>query len=563
MVLRRFIAAMMTAGFLLSFAPVTAFADSTGWQGSDENGWRFYTTDEEYVKDCWKSINGNWYYFMEDGRILVDCWAFIQGKLYHFDSNGHMEKNKWIPCGEIDIPDEKDLYANDRIILNTEYQGKLDWRYVGADGAAYTGWKNIGGYWYHFSDNKNWYNDRRMGRYGMMDYGWFVDKDGSSYCFDSNGKMMTNTWYDQGDGIWFYFGTDGRAYEGWHKLGGKWYWFNTWYDNDSYDLNISRGATNVFDGNGLYGICVFSEAGELLYGWQQIKGKWYYSASNGYAYTNKWLDYCGKKYYFNDLGEMVASQKEYYIEGKLYDFDSNGVCSNYSSAQQIKEWYQVKGNAKPHNVEDDLDYWVYVDNNGKEYRDKWLNYKGAWYYFYQQGFMASSIDYVNYNGKIYVFDDKGKCLNFDENYSGWNSVKVSEDYEVWFYYGSDGKMLTGWQKIKNKWYYFDEENGSMLKNGIWTINDGKTYVFDEEGVWQTGWVYSEDAKTWLYAFDDGHLAENGWFKIDGKWYYFDNIFLVANCEYLEINGKYYDFDEKGVCLNPDSGRPLEVIVLEK
>ena len=184
MALKKIIAALMTAGILISFASVSISGDSTGWQGCNEDGWRYYTSSSEYLKDTWKSINDNWYYFMEDGHILFDCWAYIDSKLYHFDSNGHMEKNKWISCGEIEIPDENTLYSNERVILNPEYQGKLDWRYVGADGAAYVGWNNIGGSWYHFSENKNWYKDRRMGRYGLMDYGWYVDDDGSSYCFD-------------------------------------------------------------------------------------------------------------------------------------------------------------------------------------------------------------------------------------------------------------------------------------------------------------------------------------------------------------------------------------------
>ena len=563
MTFRRILMVALAAGVIMSNVFVAASADSTGWQGSNEDGWRYYTSSSEYLKDTWKSINGNWYYFMEDGHILFDCWAYIDSKLYHFDSNGHMEKNKWISCGEIEIPDENTLYSNERVILNPEYQGKLDWRYVGADGAAYVGWNNIGGSWYHFSENKNWYKDRRMGRYGLMDYGWYVDDDGSSYCFDENGKMMTNTWYDQGDNIWFYFGTDGRAYTGWHKVGGKWYWFNVWYDNDEYDLNISRGATNVYDGNGIYGICVFSDTGELLYGWQRINGKWYYSGSNGYAYTNRWLDYCGKKYYFNDIGEMVANQKEYYIEGKLYNFDANGVCSNYTSAQQINGWHQVKGNAIPHNVYEDMEFWVYVDSNGKEYRNKWLNYKGAWYYFYQEGFMASSIATVIYNDKIYEFDEKGQCLNFDQDYRGWRSFKNSDGNESWYYYGEDGKVSKKWKNINNKWYYFSEYSGSMLDKGMWILEDEKTYAFDSNGVLVTGWHKNEDTDVWSYSFPDGYLAEDGWQQIGGKWYYFYGLTPVSACEYYLVDDKYYDFDKSGVCLNPDSGRPLEVIVLEK
>ena len=258
---------------------------------------------------------------------------------------------------------------------------------------------------------------------------------------------------------------------------------------------------------------------------------------------------------------MVANQKEYYIEGKLYNFDASGVCTNYSSAQQINGWYQVKGNAIPHNVYEDMEFWVYVDDNGKEYRNKWLNYEGAWYYFYHEGFMASSIDTVNYNDKIYEFDEKGRCLNYDQNYKGWKSFSNSDGNEFWYYYGEDGKVSKKWKNINNKWYYFSEYSGSMLK-GMWLI-DEKTYAFDSNGVLVTGWHKNENSDAWIYSFPDGHVAEDGWQQIDGKWYYFSALTPVSACEYYLVNDKYYDFDKSGVCVNPDSGRPLEVIVLEK
>ena len=49
--------------------------------------------------------------------------------------------------------------------------------------------------------------------------------------------------------------------------------------------------------------------------------------------------------------------------------------------------------------------------------------------------------------------------------------------------GTLGRMVTGWQLIDEKWYYFNEisdgKRGALLKNT--TTPDG--YVVDENGVW--------------------------------------------------------------------------------
>jgi glucan-binding YG repeat protein len=41
-------------------------------------------------------------------------------------------------------------------------------------------------------------------------------------------------------------------------------------------------------------------------------------------------------------------------------------------------------------------------------------------------------------------------------------------------------MVTGWQKIDGKWYWFSS-GGVMFANGDKTLN-GKTYHFDQNGV---------------------------------------------------------------------------------
>ena len=58
MAIKRLLAAFFGAAVILSFASISALADSTGWR-EESGGWRYYTTEKSYVKHEWKSIDGH------------------------------------------------------------------------------------------------------------------------------------------------------------------------------------------------------------------------------------------------------------------------------------------------------------------------------------------------------------------------------------------------------------------------------------------------------------------------------------------------------------------------
>lgn len=82
--------------------------------------------------------------------------------------------------------------------------------------------------------------------------------------------------------------------------------------------------------------------------------------------------------------------------------------------------------------------------------------KFAWYYFDQNGYMMTGW-YTDASGRTYYLNP------------------VSD--------GTRGRMMTGWNQIDGKWYYFSmeegSENGMLLKNT--TTPDG--YKVDADGVW--------------------------------------------------------------------------------
>ena len=120
----------------------------------------------------------------------------------------------------------------------------------------------------------------------------------------------------------------------------------------------------------------------------------------------------------------------------------------------------------------------------------------------------------------------GNCdMNFDYVDLGSKWVQVDG---LW-YYQKGGEYLTGWQKIKNDWYYLDPEDGHMWTD--WQTIDGKMYYLTpgDNGSAKTGWQ-EIDGKWYYFSAKPSCAALTGWQTIDGKRYYFDpdNAYLQTS-----------------------------------
>ncbi len=112
-------------------------------------------------------------------------------------------------------------------------------------------------------------------------------------------------------------------------------------------------------------------------------------------------------------------------------------------------------------------------------------------------------------------------VNYDDDSSsstvssGW--VKNSAGW--WYRYSNGGYPVNKWEKIQNKWYYFDQK-----------------------GYRQTGWIKTNDI--WYFCKEDGTMADAEWVAVDGKWYYLnaggnmavDWIFYKEQWYYLNADG---------------------------
>ena len=102
-------------------------------------------------------------------------------------------------------------------------------------------------------------------------------------------------------------------------------------------------------------------------------------------------------------------------------------------------------------IQTDTGIWMFRQTNGAYAKNCWGIVDGLWYYF----------------------DSEGRML------TGWRFDPV---YQNWFYLDAGGAMVTGWREIEGKWYYFnpvsDGKKGIMLTD-VWI--DG--WYVDKTGVW--------------------------------------------------------------------------------
>jgi len=473
MSLKKLIAAVMTAGVMMSFIPMTSMADSTGWY-QDVPGWRYYTVEEGYIFNAWKKIGGIWYYFNDYGYMVAGADNYrIEDKYYDFSSSGECLN----PSGKTKLSTgwNKVSYTgygdNGRPWIPAVYNY---WVYVGSDGELYKGWHSIGGKWYYFNKySGSMYSGIEGREPSLINSCRYYFKPGS-------GEMLTG-WIQSGSN-WYYAAPSGRLYENeWLYSGGKWYYFAYLglmiYNAVNYEIN---GVYYSFD---LNGACINpSGTTDLGTGWVKRSHSynsysWHYIDELG-NYPSSWNKIDGSWYYFGYQGS--ASQGAEYIGENEYMFNDN--------CQMITGWFIDKFDGR--------NYWQYAGSDGVVYKSKWLNQGGKWYYFDPNGMMTSDAENVLIDGKYYSFDSNGVCMNpsgVSEKITGWFKVCSSYGYEgydvephwirSWTYFDSNGAMYKDkWLNYAGKWYYFDKNGIMASKANFYIESEVNVYDFDKNGM---------------------------------------------------------------------------------
>lgn len=268
----------------------------------------------------------------------------------------------------------------------------------------------------------------------------------------------------------------------------------------------------------------------------EIDGYSYYTyAGPNKSYHKGWKEIDGQTYFFRlHSGSMVTNWQ--YIDGKSYYFRESGTLTE--GWQYIENhWYYI---TKAEGRITSKYVWVPVLNEDGDI----LKYN--WKFFNSRGW--SMDQFYNESGYRYLTQEGP----FTEYAKGW---KTLGDYEFFFRLNS-GSMVTNWQYIDGKAYYFRESGSLALKwqaiGGFWYYIDrekGKLtngfqelvgpyggslnkYWFRPSGTLALGFQWIPTGSYYVNDNGQGRCAyfdiktgmAKGWQKIDGSIYYFDPIF---------------------------------------
>ena len=558
------------------------------WDGSmGQNTWsndgKYVGSDGKEVQPKWEKDENGWKLKYADGIYKTSGIGYISGKAYVFDDNGYMIYNQssyasiyvdgnykygrvfaaqdghlikgWNKeydnlyyYGDDYVAVENDLITIDNKKYYFEYNNLVCSRVFAYKGALYhsnangevtlinidgqTGWKYFDNLKY---SDKNEYSYYYYVENGVVIQNQFKIINGKKYYFYANGIMATGTFtVDDKSYLAADSGSIVENVKGWYHLKSNkvysWYYFNSNSDlevskfltfgNKTYYLDYDgRMQTGFFDVYGNYSDTYtykkyYADNNGVIYnkkGWLNIGLSKYYQGDSLYLLTNEWLNNDNDKYYFDNQGILCVGVHRIYENNmsKVYYFDSDGI------------------------LKDELDSFV-----------GWKKFEGEWYYSDGENYdITGEVDgYFVYSGKrvtngIFYTNDE-KLYYLDGNGNKVYGL-VSDQYGNKFYLDpTSGVGVTGWIKLNNQWYYFD--NGNMCV-GFVTIN-GKSNLFNENGVWIK------------------ECKPSSWVLENGKWYYLDskgNAYFVYETQLkTTINGvtyyfvsPYYDIDLSGKYLN--------------
>lgn len=167
----------------------------------------------------------------------------------------------------------------------------------------------------------------------------------------------------------------------------------------------------------------------------------------------------------------------------------------------------------------------YYDENGNEFKNKWLldNDKKVYYYLNSDG--LKSTGWLKDNEKWYLLDKDGVML------TGWQCVD-----RKWYMLDSTGAMKTGWYKENSTTQSSNNTNNST------NVNTENAYYLNGDGTMQTGWKFIDEK--WYYFNTSGQM-QKGWLVYSNSKYYLDynGAMVTGN---TTIDGKSYKFTDSGV-----------------
>ena len=571
----------------------------------DGNSYYFQKDTGQLVRDrFWSDDDGNWYYSDKEGKLLTGEQT-IDGFDMYFYPDGVQAKGEIVTIGiepyyfdkdsghkviNTDITINGKTYHAEANGLLIETEQKLpqrplvsgghfqedssgNWYYYTATGEKLKGWQNVDGVTLYFDE------EGRQAKDGERII------DGSHYYFSHySGAVKTNYWHTWSIEIRrqepfaktynVYYGSDGRRYYGWHRVGDQLYYFD-YKGRVENDLTIFKGQNYLFDNHGklvkdafyIQSLRVFvgtlntsyrsNKLGQVLTGEHHINGDDYYFSNSGSPVTDI-VEKGGKDYYYfegkllkNYLGPLLKRQEldyDAYYSG-IVGTDKDGVLlTGVSTANNGKLYYFENNRNIPKMFTVTTPTWKTID--GKLYHlepsiNRTYKHGGRSY----TATVREEVDIIDHGVrtktdkiKRIIGDDFSNLYYLDENNDFYIGHLLPENTDL-------TKIEETVIQSDNKFYAFNRTSSlsetSPLTVSKTLVYNKKAYLIDDKGVATetklTNRFEHDDAWNWYY-FDNEGKAVTGLHSIDNVTLYFDKEGKQAKGRLVEIDGQTHYFD---------------------
>lgn len=279
-------------------------------------------------------------------------------------------------------------------------------------------------------------------------------------------------------------------------------------------------------------------SGQWKQGSGSNSGRWWYKHDDGTYTKNDWEYINSYWYHFDSSGWMDtgwyqenSSTPRYYLGGNGKMRTGFQTIGNYDYYFYVSS--SVLGQMKV-GWKTSTDDWYYFDSNGHMLKNQWFTFQNNKYYFGSDGIMATGFrDIGNYTYYFYVVDDyKGQMK------TGWK--RSTDD---WCYFDSEGHMLKSqWLTVQNDKYYFGSD-GIML-TGFQDIGN-YTYYFiatgDNKGKMKRGWRVLSNGDQYYFDTDDGHMLKNQWLTYNNEKYFLgpDGKMITDHITFGNVTYRFY------------------------
>lgn len=214
-----------------------------------------------------------------------------------------------------------------------------------------------------------------------------------------------------------------------------------------------------------------------------------------------------------------------------------------------------------------IDGWYY-EENGAYTTSAWRKGEKGYYYLDQKGRLTTDSWIADEEKKYYVDVEGLRMKNQWLCTGSWEDSDISSNY--WYYFDSNGEMMTGKQQIGDKKYFFSED-GKMLTGWITyeegeaenlseEISHGDTYYCQEDGSRVSGWFQLEPpmdeektgAEYWYNFEDNGKIRRNTKTNIGDYDFCFDELGRM-------IDGWAYQCTETDVYVKVDDNTDSQLL----